>query len=44
MVFGHGKSYFGTLANGPVLLGDPEVVIQGKGVLHLRFPVRSHGQ
>ena len=23
------------------VLGDPDVVIQGQGVLHLRFPVRK---
>jgi dihydrofolate reductase len=38
VVFGHGKPYFGTLAN--VTLGDPDVVIQGDRVLHLRYPVR----
>ena len=38
VVFGHGKPYFGTLAN--VKLGDPDVVIQGDRVLHLRYPVR----
>jgi dihydrofolate reductase len=41
VVFGHGKPYFGALVAAPVLLGDPEVVIQGQGVLHLRFPVRG---
>lgn len=40
VVFGHGKPYFGKLANGPLLLDDPDVVIKGEGVLHLRFPVR----
>jgi hypothetical protein len=40
VVFGRGKPYFGTLANGPPgVLEDPEVVIQGDGVLHLRYPV-----
>jgi len=40
VVFGRGKPYFGSLAHAPLLLGDPDVVIQGVGVLHLRFPVR----
>jgi dihydrofolate reductase len=39
VVFGRGKRYFGTLANGDVMLQDPEVVIQGDGVLHLRYRV-----
>ena len=24
-----------------VMLKDPEIVVQGKGVLHLRYPVRT---
>ena len=40
VVFGRGKPYFGTLANGHLMLSDPEVVIQGDGVLHMRYPVR----
>jgi hypothetical protein len=40
VVFGRGKLYFGTLTNGHVMLEDPDVVIQGDGVLHLRYPVR----
>ena len=40
VVFGRGKPYFGTFAGGHLMLEDPEVVIQGDGVLHLRFPVR----
>ena len=40
VVFGRGKPYFGNLADGQVLLEDPDVVIQGDRVLHLRFPVR----
>jgi len=40
VVFGRGKPYFGTLASGQLMLGDPDVVIQGSGVLHLCFPVR----
>jgi dihydrofolate reductase len=39
VVFGRGKPYFGTLADGHLMLRDPEVVIQGDGVLHLRYPV-----
>jgi len=39
VVFGQGKPYFGTLANGRLMLEDPEVVIQGDGVLHVRYPV-----
>jgi dihydrofolate reductase len=37
VVFGSGKPYFGSCAD--VRLGEPDVVIQGTGVLHLRFPV-----
>ena len=40
VVFGRGKAYFGTLADAHLMLEDPDVVIQGDGVLHLRFPVR----
>jgi dihydrofolate reductase len=40
VVFGRGKPYFGTLANGRLMLEDPDVVIQGDRVLHLRYPVR----
>jgi dihydrofolate reductase len=40
VVFGRGKPYFGALADGSVLLDDPDVVVQGEGVLHLRYPVR----
>jgi dihydrofolate reductase len=39
VVFGSGKRYFGSIA-GQHLLEDPHVVIQGAGVLHLRFKVR----
>jgi dihydrofolate reductase len=39
VVFGSGKRYFGSV-DGQLLLDDPEVVIQGSRVLHLRFPVR----
>src|SRR6266849_889567 len=41
VVFGRGKPYFGTLANGHLMLENPEVVIQGDGVLHLRYPVHQ---
>jgi hypothetical protein len=40
VVFGRRKPYFGTLTDGHLMLEDPEVVIQGEGVLHLRYPVR----
>jgi hypothetical protein len=36
VVFRPGRPYFGTLADGHLMLEDPEVVIQGDGVLHLR--------
>ncbi|WP_431924093.1 dihydrofolate reductase family protein [Nonomuraea jabiensis] len=39
VVFGSGKRYFGGI-DGQRLLADPHVVIQGEGVLHLRFKVR----
>ena len=39
LVFGSGKRYFGDLS-GQYLLEDPDVVIQGDRVLHLRYPVR----
>ena len=39
VVFGKGKRYFGR-TDGPQLLEDPDVVIQGARVLHLRFKVR----
>jgi dihydrofolate reductase len=39
VVFGSGKRYFGSVA-APHLLEDPDVVIQGNRVLHLRFRVR----
>jgi dihydrofolate reductase len=39
VVFGKGKRYFGRV-DGPRLLEDPDVVIQGARVLHLRFKVR----
>jgi dihydrofolate reductase len=39
VVFGGGKPYFGGV-DGHQLLEDPELVIQGDRVLHLRYPVR----
>jgi dihydrofolate reductase len=39
VVFGSGKRYFGSI-EGQHLLEDPDVVIQGDRVLHLRFKVR----
>jgi dihydrofolate reductase len=40
VVFGGGKPYFGAQADGHLMLEDPDVVIQGDRVLHLRYPVR----
>ena len=39
-VFGSGKRYFGSFTGGPLVLDDPDIVIQGERVLHLRYPVR----
>src|SRR5262245_29042695 len=39
VLFGAGKTYFGKLRDGHLLLEDPEVV-QGRRALHLRFKVR----
>jgi len=39
VVFGSGKRYFGGIDR-QHLLEHPHVVIQGDGVLHLRFRVR----
>jgi dihydrofolate reductase len=39
VVFGRGKRYFGAL-DAQQLLEDPDVVIQGRRVLHLRYRVR----
>ena len=39
VVFGSGKRYFGSV-QGQHLLEDPEAVIQGDRVLHLRYQVR----
>ncbi|MGH2938203.1 MAG: dihydrofolate reductase family protein [Solirubrobacterales bacterium] len=40
VVFGRGKPYFGAAGDGHAMLEDPDVVIQGERVLHLRYPVR----
>jgi dihydrofolate reductase len=37
IVMGSGKRYFGEA--GPARLGDPTAVVQGRRVLHLRYPV-----
>jgi dihydrofolate reductase len=42
VVFGNGKRYFGQV-DGQHLLEDPDVVIRGDRVLHLRFKVRNDG-
>jgi hypothetical protein len=39
VVFGSGKRYFGSV-DAPHLLEDPDVVIQGNRVLHVRYRVR----
>lgn len=39
VVFGSGKRYFGS-ASAQQLLADPEELVQGKQVLHLRYPAR----
>lgn len=39
VLFGEGRSYFGKLANGHLMLEDPEVV-RGRRALHLRYQVR----
>ena len=38
VVFGSGKRYFGGV-EGHVMLADPQVVVRGDRVLHLRYPV-----
>ena len=40
VLLGAGVRLFDNLANSPVVLGDPTVVI-GEGVTHLRYPVRT---
>ena len=39
-VFGRGRRYFGSFTGAPLVLDDPDVVIPGERVLHLRYPVR----
>jgi len=39
VLFGEGKTYFGKLADGHLMLEDPGIV-QGRRAVHLRFPVR----
>jgi hypothetical protein len=41
VVLGRGKPYFGSFADGQLMLSHPDVVIQGRGVLHLRYAVRG---
>jgi dihydrofolate reductase len=40
VVFGRGKPYFGAFTGALQMLEDPDVVIQGERVLHMRYPVR----
>jgi dihydrofolate reductase len=40
VVFGSGKRYFGSV-DAQHLLEDPDLVIQGNRVLHLRYRVRD---
>jgi dihydrofolate reductase len=42
VLFGEGKTYFGKLAGGHLMLDDPRIV-QGRRAVHLRFPVRRGG-
>jgi dihydrofolate reductase len=39
VLFGEGKSYFGDLKDGHLMLEDPDVV-QGRRAVHMRFKVR----
>jgi dihydrofolate reductase len=39
VLFGDGKSYFGNLKDGHLMLEDPDVV-QGRRAVHMRFKVR----
>lgn len=41
VVFGSGKRFFGAI-DAQHLLEDPDVVLQGERVLHLRYPVRRY--
>ena len=40
LVFIETLENFGTFADARSVLGDPDVVVQGEGVLHLRYPTR----
>ena len=42
VVFGSGRRYFGSV-DAQHLLEDPDVVVRGDRVLHLRYPVRRPG-
>ncbi len=42
VLFGEGKTYFGKLADGHLMLDDPQIV-QGRRAVHLRFKVRRAG-
>lgn len=39
VIFGSGKPFFGSFADSQLMLGDPDTIIQGNGVLHLRYPI-----
>jgi dihydrofolate reductase len=39
VVFGSGKRFFGSFADGPVLLDDPEPIVTADRVTHLRYRV-----
>ncbi|WJK38933.1 dihydrofolate reductase family protein [Solwaraspora sp. WMMA2056] len=41
VVFGSGKRFFGS-ADAQHLLADPDMIVQGSRVLHLRYRVRRH--
>jgi dihydrofolate reductase len=41
VVFGSGKRFFGSFAEGPVMLDDPEPVVTADRVTHLRYRVRK---
>jgi dihydrofolate reductase len=41
VVFGSGKRFFGSFADGPILLDDPEPVVTADRVTHLRYRVRK---
>lgn len=41
VVMGRGRPYFGELATGDVVLGDPVMCVQGDRVTHLLLPVEK---